>query len=100
MYVEVELRGIPQKDKIVLPRSALHSGRVYIANKDNRLQIKPVDIAYNQGNLAVLAAGLASGERVVVSDLIPAINGMLLSTVEDTAVQQSLRKAADGEDRL
>ena len=100
MYVEVELRGIPQKDKIVLPRSALHNGRVYIAGKNNRLEIKPVKIAYSQGNLTVLASGLKAGERVVVSDLIPAINGMLLSTVDDERVEQSLREAANGEDRL
>jgi len=36
----------------------------------------------------------------VVSDLIPAINGMLLSTVDDERVEQSLREAANGEDRL
>ena len=100
MYVEVELRGIPQKDKIVLPRSALHNGRVYIAGKNNRLEIKPVKIAYSQGNLTVLASGLKAGERVVVSDLIPAINGMLLSTVDDEGVRQSLKQAANGEDRL
>jgi membrane fusion protein, multidrug efflux system len=100
MYVEVELRGIPQKDKIVLPRSALHNGHVYIAGKNDRLEIKPVEIAYSQGNLTVLASGLTAGERVVVSDLIPAINGMLLSTVDDEGVRQSLKQAANGEDRL
>jgi len=100
MYVEVELRGVPQQDKIVLPRSALHNGRVYIADKNNRLEIKPVKIAYSQGNLTVLASGLKAGERVVVSDLIPAINGMLLSTVDDEGVRQSLKRAANGEDRL
>ncbi|MBT4937701.1 MAG: hypothetical protein HON14_01110, partial [Rhodospirillaceae bacterium] len=86
--------------KIVLPRSALHNGRVYIAGKNNRLEIKPVKIAYSQGNLTVLASGLKAGERVVVSDLIPAINGMLLSTVDDERVEQSLREAANWEDRL
>ncbi len=100
MYVEVELRGVPQKNKIVLPRSALHNGRVYVVGKDNRLQIKPVEIAYAQGNLTVLASGLNAGEQVIVSDLIPAIDGMLLSPVVDAAVGQSLRKAANGEDRL
>jgi len=100
MYVEVELQGVPQKEKIVVPRSALHNGRVYVVGKDSRLQIKSVEIAYTQGNLTVLASGLKASERIVVSDLIPAIDGMLLSTVEDASVGQSLRQAAIGEDRL
>jgi multidrug efflux pump subunit AcrA (membrane-fusion protein) len=100
MYVEVELRGVPQKNRIVVPRSALHNGRVYTVGNDNRLKIKKVSIAYSQGNLSVLASGLKSGEQLVVSDLIPAIEGMLLTPVNDKTVQQSLAKAASGEDRL
>ncbi|MFP6713028.1 MAG: hypothetical protein VB913_15165 [Rhodospirillales bacterium] len=100
MYVEVELRGTPQKNRIVVPRSALHNGSVYTVGNDNRLKIKKVSIAYSQGNLSVLASGLKSGEQVVVSDLIPAIEGMLLTPVNDKTVEQSLAKAAGGEDRL
>jgi multidrug efflux pump subunit AcrA (membrane-fusion protein) len=73
---------------------------VYTVGNDNRLKIKKVSIAYSQGNLSVLASGLKSGEQVVVSDLIPAIEGMLLTPVNDKTVEQSLAKAAGGEDRL
>lgn len=104
MYVEVELRGLPQKNRLVIPRSAVHNGRVYVLDKDNRLAIKKVSVAYAQGNISVLTPGangaLAAGEKIIVTDLIPAISGMLLSPVSDETVQRSLVKAANGEDRL
>ena len=104
MYVEVELRGTPQANRIIIPRAAIHGGRVYVVSKENRLRINKVKIAYAQGNISVLtanaAANLKAGERIIVSDLIPAIEGMLLNPVDDKTVQQSLSKAANGEDRL
>ncbi len=96
MYVEVELRGPSRDDLIVIPRSALHDGRVYLVDADNRLEMREVDVAFSQTNFAVVESGLSSGERLVVSDLVPAINGMLLDPVEDAGAADSLRAEAEG----
>lgn len=79
MFMEVELRGRPYRERIVVPRAAVRAGRVYVAGVENRLVIRPVTVEFVQGEEAILASGLAAGERLVVTDIIPAIEGMLLA---------------------
>lgn len=81
MFVRVALSGPALEGRIVVPRSALHDGRVYVATAENRLEIRPVEVRAVQGAEALIAGGLAPGERVVVSALTPAIPGMLLDPV-------------------
>lgn len=97
MYVEVALRGQAIEGSIVIPRSALHAGYVYILNDNNRLERRAVEVGLRQGELVALSGGLAAGERIVVSDLIPAIDGMLLVPVEDAALLEFLIAEAAGE---
>lgn len=85
MFVEVELAGPPHEDRFVVPRQAIHEGRIYIADKDNRLRIRPVTVDFNQGDDTILMKGVEAGERVVVTDLVPAIEGMLLAPEVETA---------------
>ena len=49
-----------------------------------------------QGDLAVIENGIEPGTRLVVSDLIPAIAGMLLAPRPDKAVLARLRADAVG----
>ncbi len=90
MFVEVELRTKPLPGKIIVPRSALHAGRLYIANGDSRLEVRPVTTGLVQGDLAVVSSGLKPGEKVVVSDLSPAIPGMGLKTTIDTGLAEKI----------
>ncbi len=84
MFVEVELRTKPLPGKVIVPRSALHAGQIYIADGDNRLEVRSAKIGLVQGDLAVISSGVKPGENVVVSDLSPAIPGMKLKTTPDT----------------
>ena len=68
-----------------------------VADNDNRLSIRKVDIAFRQTNFAVVGTGLAAGERVVVSDLIPAVNGMLLAPEVDEDATDALIAEAKGQ---
>jgi len=90
MFVEVELRTRPLSGKIVVPRSALHAGRLYIVDGDGRLEVRPVTTSLVQGNLTVVSNGLRPGEKVVVSDLSPAIPGMALKTTTDTGLAKRM----------
>ncbi len=94
MFVEVEISGPPTTGRIVIPRSAVHEGRVYTIDKDNRLRIKPVKVLAEQGSEAVIESGLEMGERVVLSDLSPAIDGMLLNPFAETPEAQGAAAAA------
>ena len=97
MFVEVELRARTVEGRIVVPRSALHDGSLYLADKDGRLEIRPVETGLTQGGFATITSGLKPGERIVVSDLNPAIPGMLLKTATDKALSDRLLADAGGE---
>lgn len=94
MFVEVELRTRPIDSQIIVPRSALHRDSLYIADKSGRLEIRPVQVRLVQGDFIVVGSGLAVGEKVVVSDLSPAIAGMALKATTDEQLAQRLRQQA------
>ena len=94
MFVEVELRTKPLSGKVIVPRSALHAGLIYIANSNNRLEVRPVKTGLVQGDLAVISNGVKPGEKVVVSDLSPAIPGMALKTTADTGLAKRIADKA------
>jgi len=94
LFVEVTLLGKPLNNRLILPRSALHQGHVYIVNADDRLVVRPVTVSLLQPTFAVIASGLKPGERVILSDLAPAIEGMLLQPQEDQMVVAQLKQQA------
>jgi multidrug efflux pump subunit AcrA (membrane-fusion protein) len=94
MFVQVVLRGRPQAGRIVVPRSAVRGEAVHIADADNRLHRRPVRVLFNQGILSVIGEGVEPGDRVVVSDLVPAVSGMLLQTEVDQDLAEQLVAAA------
>jgi RND family efflux transporter MFP subunit len=94
MYVEVELRGKPRNQTIVIPRWAVHQGQVYIANEKNRLEKKKIEIDFQQRNLISVKSGIRVNERIIISDLVPAINGMLLKPQTDKAALAKIIKEA------
>lgn len=93
MFVQVVLRGKSGGARLVVPRSAVRSGAVYVADWENRLRRRPVEVLFDQGQLSVIADGLEAGERVVISDLVPAVEGMLLQPQVDDDFTASLQTA-------
>lgn len=90
MFVQVSIAGHTQQGRIVIPRSAIRSDQVYIVNSENRLETRPIKRLYNQRQFAIIGEGLQSGDQIIVSDLIPAVDGMLIQSVVDQAIQQSI----------
>ncbi|MDM8564315.1 hypothetical protein QUF74_01530 [Candidatus Halobeggiatoa sp. HSG11] len=80
MYVAVEFFAPAQK-MLVIPRKAIHQGRVYIANADNKLEIRPVNILHKQGQLVIIEQGIEAGEKIVITDVIPVIEGLPLKPI-------------------
>lgn len=81
LQVQVTFEGPEQPGLIAIPASALHGGLVYLVDDESRLELRPVEIAFRQGDLAVIASGLAAGERLVLDDIAPAIPGQPLRAV-------------------
>ncbi len=99
MYSSISFYA-PAKPMIVIPRKALHQGRVYVAKEDNTLEIRTVSILYQQGEFVVLKdgskGGLKEGERIILSDVIPVIEGLPLKVIMDTQYEQQFANNALG----
>jgi RND family efflux transporter MFP subunit len=97
MFVEVELHGQPVPDTLVVPRAALRDSMVYVVGDGNRLERRPVTAGARQSSFVIVEEGLVAGEIIVVSDITPAIDGMLLEPVEDEVLRARLTAAATGQ---
>ena len=97
MYVEVEVRGRPRPGAVVIPRGALYGREVRTVDAEDRLRIREVEVDFIQTNFVVIASGLEAGERVVVSDLPFAADGMRLAPVDDEEAQAALVAEAVGD---
>ena len=96
-FVRVELLGRPRPNTLVIPRSALHDRHVHVVNSDSRLERRLVRTEIDAASYYSVIEGLQAGERIVVSDLIPAIEGMLLDPVEDPETALRLDRTARAE---
>ncbi len=97
-FCEVELRGPRKPGQILVPRAALHGDEVYVIDADGRLERRRVEIGFSQLDHVVLRAGLAAGETIVLSDLVPAIEGTRLAPTEDSVAVRARTRAAAGRD--
>ncbi len=100
MFCEVELRGAPREGKVFVPRTSIRDDAVYLVNSENRLERRSVTVAFSQGGFSVIESGLVGGERLVVSDPTPAIEGMLVEPTIDAEIHAHLVEEAAGEGDL
>lgn len=78
-FVEVSLKGRSIEAVIPIPSRALRAGsRVWVVGPDNTLKIKPVTTARVTALEALVTGGLEPGERVVISSIPGAVDGMRL----------------------
>lgn len=78
LYTEVELYGSPRDNRFVIPFQAIHNGVVHLVDAENRLAKLEVTVEMVMGDLAVIQSGLPKGSKIITTDLVPAIEGMLL----------------------
>jgi len=79
MFVEVRLQGKELIDVIAVPRGALHDNdTVWIADQENQLHMRSVEILRRERDEILVRAGLQAGERIVLTGVSGAAEGMLL----------------------
>ena len=78
LFCSVKIIGKAQPGQIVVPRSAIHNGKLYLADKAQRLEIRPVKTSCNIGLYSIIAEGVKENETVLTSDVVPAVSGMKL----------------------
>jgi len=76
LYVEAMVTGPPLLEQIVVPRQAIHNGRVFIADHQNKLQFREVHVAFHMEDLSVIDSGLKPGELLILTDLTYPVAGM------------------------
>jgi multidrug efflux pump subunit AcrA (membrane-fusion protein) len=93
MFVEVTLQA-PPLEGLVLPRTALRDGAVFVADGQDRMRRVPISPRLVQGDIILVTEGLAEGARVLVTPPRPAIEGMLL--VPHPGTSPALEATGDG----
>jgi multidrug efflux system membrane fusion protein len=82
-FVNVKLLVDTLKDAIVVPSAAIQRGPngtfVYIAKADDTVAVRPVEVSQQDDARAVLAAGVATGERVVTTGFAQLDDGTRIS---------------------
>ena len=96
-FVPVEFEGATPSDVIELPRHALHEGnRVYVANSDDKLEIREVTIAWRDSQIVAIRDNLSHGDRVIVSGVSIPVEGSPLQVQRETADPDEVDQAASG----
>lgn len=100
LFCEVELKAAETVSAIVIPSSALAGRIVYTLNQANRIEKREVTLGFSQGTFVTIESGLAPGDRVIVSDPSPAIEGMLVDPLVDSELASRLRVEAGDDGAL
>lgn len=88
MFVEAQIQGEALSNVIPLPRTALRQDEtVWIVDKENKLRIRPVEVARRERETVLVRQGLKQGDRVVLTALQGAADGMKLRPREQGAEQ-------------
>jgi RND family efflux transporter MFP subunit len=96
MYTRVRLSAASSVPLMAIPASAVHQGELYLVDETDRLERRQVEVAFEQGSLAVIARGLTPGEHIVVDDLPSALRGMALATRHDEELERRIAALAAG----
>ncbi len=97
MYTSIEFLTAA-KPTLIIPRNAIHQGRVYVVSAENKLTIRPINISSEQGQLAVVESGLEEGDQIIITDVVPVIEGLPLKLIQATDYEEELRILAAGEE--
>jgi len=80
-FCEVEFSGPPRSGLWLVPRSAVRQDFLFVVDSENRLRKKTVDTRLRLENALAVAGPLDEGDRVVISNPIPAVEGTLVAPV-------------------
>lgn len=87
LFVSAEILGRRVEDAFVVPRSALREGpdgdEVLVVDDESRIRFHPVEVLRERRGEVVIGAGLEAGDRVLVSPLGTAVDGMSVRVVGD-----------------
>jgi multidrug efflux pump subunit AcrA (membrane-fusion protein) len=76
-FVEARIRGHTLREVFVVPRSALRlATQVQVLDEEDRVRTRSVELLHTDGERAVIGAGLAPGDRLVVTPVGAGMEGV------------------------
>jgi len=94
LFVDAEIQGRTVENVFVLPRTALRTDigidLVYLVDAGDRLRFKNVDVLRADREDVVISGGLRPGDRVCVSPLAAAVDGMSVRIISEPADEDRL----------
>ena len=89
LFVSADIQGVHERNALVMPRTALRNAdEVYVVNDEDRLEIREVDVLSTSEERVLVASGVEPGERVVVSTVPNAVDGMQVQPLSSQPVEQ------------
>ena len=85
LYAKVRLQMAIAQDAVVIPQRCLTELQgqysVMVANQDNTIESRPVEIGRKIGDMVIVEEGLQSGDKVVIDALQKVQTGMKIIPV-------------------
>lgn len=97
MYTRVKLTVPLQNPVIVIPANSVVRDHVFVVDSQSKIEQRPVNVSFYQGDLAIIQAGLTEGDLLVVDDIPFMINGRVVQTQRDEKIEQQLLRLSSGE---
>ncbi|MBT6177674.1 MAG: efflux RND transporter periplasmic adaptor subunit [Deltaproteobacteria bacterium] len=89
-FVNVDIQGKTMTRAVEVPRRAIQEGsKVLVMNKENRLEIRDVEIQWRSKASVYVSQGLATGDRIIISRIHRPISGTLLQTMKSVPEKQA-----------
>jgi multidrug efflux system membrane fusion protein len=99
LFVEADIEGRLASNVITLPRAAMRGeSRVLVVDAEDRLRSRKVKVLRREGERVIVSDGLSAGERVCISTLEVATDGMKVRVAEEqdrSAVGSGSRRGRD-----
>jgi hypothetical protein len=100
MFVEAEIEGTIANEVVVLPRAVLRGrDQVLVVDDEDRLRIRTVDVLRSTSEHVVISEGLSAGERVILTSMEVATEGMRvqITTGAPLSEQRTVAPTPDGQ---
>jgi RND family efflux transporter MFP subunit len=90
LFVNAEIEGLLVENVVVMPRNALRNGnRVLVVDTENRLHYRDIETLRLYRDEVLISGGLEAGERVCISPLQTAIDGMPVQPIDENGTPES-----------
>jgi RND family efflux transporter MFP subunit len=95
-FVESHIGAREIPDVVRINRDHLRQGATVWVLQDSKLQIRKVDIVFQDADYAYITEGLSEGDQVVTTDLSTVVEGSMLRTETDSSAASNGNETIDG----